>query len=193
MPEEVIHRLGHRGLGAGERMISHFTTERSKEDAQKEQEASAVGESEESGKERLRWRRTSWRNHRWVRLRSTLGLLERLLCDLYDQYHRPIGGAPTFGEMLSARARIKDQPSYETSAGQRDLARVLLEGGKVNLRKRGSQPHSVSLPGLFQAVETLEEALVFKAKLSLQYDAPRPEPDLRVSPGGGKRRDDAQD
>jgi predicted acylesterase/phospholipase RssA len=167
MPAAVIHRLGLRGLGAGERMAHLYTEEAPKEE----------------GVER---RRTSWRNHRWVRLRSTLTLLERLLVDLHAQYETPGGGAPTFGEML--RTPLKEQPSYQTSGEQRDLARALLEGGTVKLRKRKEGAElSVQLPGLFATAEALQAALDFKAKASQGRETPQPEPELRISPGGGQR------
>src|SRR5262249_44827882 len=89
MPEEVIRRVSDRGTGAADQLISRFA----------------------DGGHKM-----GWDNHRWVRLRSSLAVIEKALAGVADAYHDP-GADPTY-EQLITRGPNDPPGSYCWAEGQ---------------------------------------------------------------------------
>lgn len=90
MPPDVVRALSERGRCAGELLAEVYTTPPPK------------------GKP------VSWPNHRWIRLRSALGLLERLLGEIEEGW-----SAGSYAGLLDPKA---DLPSYDMSLKRRAMA-----------------------------------------------------------------------
>jgi predicted acylesterase/phospholipase RssA len=103
MPEHVIDALTARGRCAAERLVEAYT---------RDAEAGVI----------------SWDNHRWVRLRSSLAVLE----EIHERIARSYQDAPatqrerTYAELLDRRAGIAPR-SYEMGRELADLARQQLD------------------------------------------------------------------
>lgn len=104
MPEDVIEALTARGRCAAERLVEAYT---------RDPEAGVI----------------SWDNHRWVRLRSSLAVLE----EIHERIARSYDDAPatagerTYAELLDRRAGTAPR-SYEMSRDLAGLAREQLDG-----------------------------------------------------------------
>jgi hypothetical protein len=135
MPPDVLARLGARGQAAADALVDRFAVPGS----------------------------PGLDNHRWVRLRSLLGLLDPLLRRFAREMDRdprrdPADAARPAPEK-SYRELCDSPPSYRwTTVGQQDLARRVLQG----------------------LVETGKE--LEQASSNLESGAPRPTPVLRVTP-----------
>jgi Patatin-like phospholipase len=101
MEPEVIERLTERGRCAGERLVERF--------AREPEDPGALG----------------WRDHRWVRYRSSLAALAAMLGQFARGYNHEL--VPTYAELL--RRGPGDPPnSYRMTGPQRELAATLTDG-----------------------------------------------------------------
>jgi hypothetical protein len=145
MPPAHVTRLSERGRIAGELLRDAFTTPATPE------------------------RATDWRNHKWVRLRTSSALLDEALRSLATAYDGTNAtGAESYRELL--RLARGEQPSYGVTNAQRDLVRELLEDG------------------LLPAAATLDAARSADANVASERNGPSPLPELRVMPGHRPRR-----
>jgi predicted acylesterase/phospholipase RssA len=112
---------------------------------------------------------TGWRNHKWVRFRSSLALLSDSLQSISAAYERddPVG-VETYHDLV--HRVFGDEPSYEASKDQRAAMVELVEG----VPDAGGTP-----VGGIAAVA----ARLAAAPKPLSYRAPGPPPTLRVTPG----------
>jgi len=131
MEKKVVKTLGGYGIEAGEKLIDHFIH------GMDDGEATPM----------------TWDNQRWVRYRSTMGLLETFLADFAYSVEHPEAGDRTFFELIGrekevppAGYRFRDEQRLEAM----DLTERLKELGK---------PDGI-----------------------LQEGAPRPTPALRIRP-----------
>lgn len=130
MPGPNIQALSQAGLFAAEEILNRFTLQ--------------PGTSGESA---------GWRNHRAIRIRTFLGLLEELVIETSD--------ADRAGNW---RQLLADLPSYKwQSAQQLSLAIGLLD--KIG-----------------EARQTIDNAQTTAPGISLQNSAPKPRPIMRISP-----------
>ncbi len=110
----------------------------------------------------------NWDNHRWVRFRSTMGALEELLEKLVRGYTDAQTAKPfrSYQELLD---RTNDEPpkSYPFKSAQRSFA-------------------NEAIPKI------LELAEVWSKANSLGSGAPSPEPELRIMPSFGMKREEAE-
>lgn len=136
MPPRVLEALSARGRAAGAELVRCYTTPPDGH------------------------RTTSWENHRWVRLRSALGLLEGFVDELHDDWT-----AGEFGALLDDH---REAPSYRMTDKQQTLAADRM-GELLALARRWR--------------EELEE----DRNRSLLRGAPNPRPAYRIvpAPGGG--------
>lgn len=149
MPAGVLCRLSERGRIAGELLRDGFTMPATPE------------------------RRTDWRNHKWVRLRTSATLLDEAIRSVgvaYDDTNAT--GVDSYRELL--RLNGSDQRSYEMTKGQRDLTRTLFEG---------TEEHGAAAGGLLEAAARLHAARMGQPPIRLEARAPSPRPELRVMPG----------
>jgi predicted acylesterase/phospholipase RssA len=131
MPPAVLAALSERGRCAGEELAHAYTTPPDGE------------------------RRTSWENHRWVRLRSSLGLVEELLDELERDW--------TAGEYDALLAAHRDAPSYGMTDKQQGLAGERMEA-------------------LMELAREWRRDVEADPNRSLRYRAPRPRPAFRIVP-----------
>jgi predicted acylesterase/phospholipase RssA len=131
MPSEIVTALSGYGELAAEKLIDHFL----------------------EGKDNGDMTVMTWDNHRWIRYRSTMALVETFLADLSYSVEHPEPSDRTFFELIT---RHKDEPptSYALTEMQRNEANEMTQ----RLRDLGGE------------VQTL------------QHDAPRPTAALRVRP-----------
>ena len=143
MPPEVLAALSERGRCGGERLADWYTT------------PPADG------------RKTSWENHRWVRLRSSLGLLEELLDELERDW--------TAGEYRRLLEGYRNAPSYRMTGKQQTLAVERMDA-------------------LIAGARAWRDALAADANRSLRRKAPNPRPAFRVvpAPGGPEEIDETE-
>ena len=133
MPPEVIEALSDRGRRAGEMLAERF------------------GADPPPGVE------LTWLNHRWVRYRSTMALLETALSSYARAYRSP-DLHPSYAELVR-RDRGAPPPSYRwTHEGGADVAGPMTDD-----------------------LVALAEAWA-KNPAILAADAPRPRPELRIVP-----------
>jgi len=131
MPVEVLKDLSGYGKLAGEKLVDHFL------------EGVDFGEKTPM----------TWDNHRWVRYRSTVALLESFLADFAYSVEHPEPGDQTFFELIG-RDRNVPPTSYPLTEEQRKEAMEMTH----------------RLSDLGQEDGTLKEG------------APRPTPALRIRP-----------
>jgi predicted acylesterase/phospholipase RssA len=154
MPTDVLAKLSERGRCAGARLVEFYTSP-------------PQGE-----------RVVSWENHRWVRMRSALGLMEETLASIARAYptdyaqdlRRPVGKAPSyqFGNIR-----------------QRTLALQLMEGRDAE--NSGADPFALADLGLVQIGDRLAEYAANDSPRSLRNGTPSPAPQLRIAPGYERR------
>lgn len=131
MPASRIEKLSERGRCAGEKLSRRF---------------SPSGDGTP----------LIWDNHRWVRYRSTMQLLEEALRMFNTAYNWPAGAAQTCGSLITRTACIPPE-SYRWRDSAQEQAAVQATTDFVNWR--------CSSPG-----PTFSDG------------APRPEPELRIKP-----------
>lgn len=134
MPPEVVQRLSERGGDAGAALLRRF----------------AVPAEDGSG--------LGWDNHRWVRYRSYMALLQRQLQMLGQGYRHKGAGDVSVGD-LNARALGDPPPAYAWgSEAQRSFALEATDALLAMSDRWDGQPASFT------------------------PDVPEPQPDLRVVP-----------
>lgn len=129
MKDEVIRALSDRGKAAGALLVTRYTNPNPPNGS------------------------VSWPNQRWVRFRTTMGLLHQLLSDLDVAWK---DGNPDGTRYMDL---VKDPPSYRW--------------------RNGVDPQTVHLATekLFDVLRDLE-----RAGVDLREGAPRPSADLKISP-----------
>jgi predicted acylesterase/phospholipase RssA len=149
MPTDVLAKLSERGQCAGARLVEYYTIPPEAD------------------------RDVSWENHRWVRMRSALGLVEECLIDLADAFE------PEYAADL--QRDLDDAPSYQfDNRAQRDLAR--------NLMRAPTAPQSpIGTAGLVDLGRALAAFSAAKPTSALRSGTPSPRPRLTVSPGHERR------
>lgn len=131
MPPELIQRLGVRGQMAGRKLARRF----------------GPGDGTP----------LTWDNHRWVRLRSSLRLLEDFLREMRGQYRAPDPSGRTYEDLVR---RGRDEPPTSYRWPTRDVAQ------RADDALRAMQ----DLPFLEPGEPLFEDG------------APRPTPELRIRP-----------
>jgi hypothetical protein len=134
MPEETVETLSGYGAGAAEKLVERFL------------------EGTDGGQPT----RMTWDNHRWVRCRSTVALLEDFIADLRDALEHPEPGDRTYRELIERRPGEPPASYQLENAEQRQQALWLTA-----------------------ALEDLAGKLQSR---DLAAGAPRPEPALRIRP-----------
>ncbi len=110
----------------------------------------------------------NWDNHRWVRFRSTMGALEELLEKLVRGYTDTKTAEPYRSyEQLLNRGSEESPASYRFKEGQRSFA-------------------SEAIPRILELADAWSKAN------SLGVGAPNPEPELRIMPRFGMKREEAE-
>jgi hypothetical protein len=135
MPPERIRILTERGRAAAQRLQTAYTPPDPRD------------------------KKITWDNHRWVRLRSSLAVLEQLHGHFADGYSRaPLTGAERTYEELVKRLPEDLPDSYEwTGAPQREMALAEIES-------------------------ILEAVAALKPEASVARRAPSPAPEGRITP-----------
>ncbi len=117
MPAETLEALSERGRLAGARLARYYT----EEPADGELVDCPTNGSDSSGP-----RKIGWSNHRWVRLRTTLAVLERMLLGLHSAY---VGDPAQGAEPYSNDLGRDESATYDwNNQAQRNLARWLMAG-----------------------------------------------------------------
>ena len=173
MQPHVIAALSERGRVAGARLARYYSTEPETDDT-------TINHSLHHEDDDERHRVVSWRNHRWVRLRSTLGLLQEELLQILAAYHDD--KAPYQDDLQES---LTNSPSYQwVNAAQRDLAISLMEGSPL-------ADAAQKTAGLIDLAERLKEAIAQLGNAAdgsgLRQGTPSPEPELRVMPRHSRR------
>ncbi len=196
MPSATLHALSERGRSAGARLAHFYTQE------------PTPGESVDCLRdgEPPQLRRVGWSNHRWVRMRSTLAMLERTLRGLHAGYAGDsAAGIESYRDEIETAAAAAPSYAWETAA-QWQLAQWLMEGTEP---KRWPPPPGQAAPGGLMGLAgeldyyarhkptnrdatplpagPAEAVAPNKATHLLGNGAPAPQPELR--PGPGHRRD----
>jgi hypothetical protein len=143
MDKEAIAAMSERGACAGRRLVEYYTT------------------PPEPGRD---GRKVSWENHRWVRYRSTMSILEGMFRRLHTAYTRDQPVDDLDYRDLS-QLQDGDIPSYKWGSGQQRALSVELTGQLSDLAERWDdavqqQPHRSVIEG-----------------------APSPVPEFRITPG----------
>lgn len=102
MPPDLIARVARRGELAGALLARRYTTEPTPE-------------------ERAAGLDVSWRNHRWVRYRTAMSLLQRMLRGFGRTLDAPADGAPAYRQMVPSDDEATAPTSYKWTAAQRAL------------------------------------------------------------------------
>ena len=138
MPPDVIVRLGERGEQAAQLLMDHFTLPASEIEL-------------------------SWDNHRWVRYRSMMGLLEELLKEIEFVIKNPAPGDRSYEDLI-LRDFAEAPNSYDwKNQSQRTFAHKAT--GEL-----------MQLIAKWQSLRANDSASTFTT------DTPRPQPELRVKP-----------
>ncbi|HEX6037626.1 MAG TPA: hypothetical protein VFZ20_06295, partial [Longimicrobium sp.] len=135
MPEGTIRNLGTRGQLAARELARRFDPVNVPADTP-----------------------LTWDNHRWVRFRSSMQLLDELLRDIRDQYRLPNVGGRSYADLV-ARAKGAAPRSYPLKSVKRArlVEQALADLGKLSFLN-GKNP------------------------LFVKKEAPRPRPELRIRP-----------
>jgi len=181
MPANDIAAMSERGRLAGARLARYYTEEPSPNEPP---------DCASGGTEQTTPRTVGWRNHRWVRLRSALGMLERLLGEVQsayvdegEPYRRDIQLYFSAGEERAALdPRRVVGPSYKWGSGeQRTLAVTLMQGTPDE--QWDPPPAGNPAGGLVGLAAELMDEISENPTWSLREGDPNPEPDLRIVPG----------
>lgn len=133
MDKEVLKRISERGRISGEKLRLRFT-----------------GQDPESTMD--------WDNHRWVRYRSTMTLLEKYLHDVTARYDAHALPNERDYPQLVERKRKEAPTSYPLSRGQRLFAEGVHRRLKDVIRKMN------------------------ESRATFKHDTPNPTPELRIRP-----------
>jgi predicted acylesterase/phospholipase RssA len=143
MDAGAITAMSQRGACAGRRLVDYYTTP-----------------PEPPG------RTVSWENHRWVRYRSTMSILEGMFRRLHSAYTRD-QPADHLDYLDVSQLQDGELPSYRWNSDQQ---RAL----------------SVELTGLLSALgQRWDDDVQQQPHTSLIEDAPSPVPEFRITPGQG--------
>lgn len=134
MPPDLIERLGLRGRFAADKLITRYTM------------------PQPDGK-------ISWQNHRWVRYRSTMSLLDSMLNQIKSGYNHSSDTA-AYADLFI------HPPSYEFTG-------VIAKNAQMS-RQDFAHQATVDLLTLIDKWD--------KLGFTFSEDAPRPTPELRISP-----------
>ena len=138
MPRDLIDKLSERGRCAGEKLSRRFST----------------GDGTE----------LTWDNHRWVRYRSAMQLLEDALKAFWRAYHQtPIAGQPY--PTLIGRARDVPPKTYEWDDSTQQTFAVGATIAVAHLGRDWADSQGLNPPGP-----------------SFADGAPRPTPEIRIKP-----------
>jgi len=138
MPPELIVELGQRGEQAAELLMEHFTLPADQIEL-------------------------SWDNHRWVRYRSTMGLLEQMLEEIEFAMKNPAPGDRPYQDLISRE--FTDAPkSYKW---ENKSQRTFAEKGTLEL---------LDLIAKWQSLRAHNASSTFTT------GTPKPQPELRVKP-----------
>ncbi len=140
-----IRAMSERGAWAGRRLVEYYTT---------------PPEPGPGG------RKVSWENHRWIRYRSTMSILEGMFRRLHVAYTReqPVDG---LDYLQVSQLQDADVPSYKWVSGQQRALSVELTDRLCDL------------------AEHWDEMVEQNPRRSLIEDAPDPVPEFRITPGQG--------
>jgi hypothetical protein len=158
MDPKDIARFSERGRCAGEFLVNRFAYDPSKNPDDQ----------------------LSWSNHRWLRYRSVMPLVEQLLLDVIRGYEWP--PEPTSQRTYAALVgALEDAPSYGWDPrAQRDRA-VELTGLMLELVRdwgRLGDPFDTTLPKVDLALAPPKDE--WKEDRPFAAGAPRPRPVLRI-------------
>jgi hypothetical protein len=132
MPEDLIKSLSERGLAAADMLIARFAEADSKCEL-------------------------TWENHRWVRYRTTMALIEEMLKKYRTAFNSSVDGDRSYGNLIGRE--LNDPPkSYHWKREQQEFAANLTEQ-------------------LLTLAETWDQT---KSKFS--EGAPKPRAELRIRP-----------
>jgi hypothetical protein len=138
MPPELIVELGNRGEQAARLLMEHFTLPADKIEL-------------------------SWDNHRWIRFRSMMGLLEAMLEEIEFAIQNPLPGDRSYEELI-LREFDEAPKSYKwESTNQRTFAH----------KATGE---------LMDLIEKWQSLKARDPNATFTTDTPRPQPELRVKP-----------
>ena len=145
MDAEAITAMSRRGACAGQRLVDYYTT------------------PPEPGRD---GRKVSWENHRWVRYRSTMSILEGMFRRLHTAYtHDQPADRLDYRDV--SRLQDEELPSYKWNSSQQRALSVEVTGQLSALAQRW------------------DDAVQQPPHTSLIDDAPSPVPEFRITPGQG--------
>lgn len=150
MPPCVLADLSERGRCAGARLVEFYTQPPNEN------------------------RTVSWENHRWIRMRSALGLIQDGL----------VGASRAYPHVYSSDLNLArgSAPSYQwENLGQRALALALMQGRPDDAQ--ATDPVLLGEMGLTQLGLKLEEITTRMPTHSLTEAIPSPAPRLIIAPG----------
>jgi predicted acylesterase/phospholipase RssA len=127
MPSGLVTALSGYGELAAEKLIDHFL----------------------EGKDNRDVTMMTWDNHRWLRYRSTMALLETFLADFSFSIKHPEESDSSFFELI-ARGEKDPPPSYRLTAQQRNEANEITQrlrdlGGEVQTLQQGAPRPTAAL------------------------------------------------
>jgi predicted acylesterase/phospholipase RssA len=138
MPPPLIIKLGERGEEAAKLLMQHFTLPASEIEL-------------------------SWDNHRWVRYRTMMGLLEELMKQIEFAIKNPASGDRSYLDLLLREADVAPN-SYEwKNKSQRTFAHK-------------------AMGELLELIAKWESLKASDANSTFTTNTPRPQPELRVKP-----------
>jgi predicted acylesterase/phospholipase RssA len=138
MPKNLIIELGQRGELAAKRLIEHFTSPPDKIE-------------------------TSWDNHRWVRYRSMMGLLEEMLTKIEFAIKNPMPGDRSYDDLI-LRPFGTAPKSYKW-----------LNRDQQTFAHKGTGE-------LMELIEKWQTLRAKDASATFTDDTPNPQPELRAKP-----------
>ena len=138
MPRPLIDKLGNRGRDAAKELTRRYT-----------------GNPE--GVE------LTWDNHRWVRYRSTMSLMEEMLMDFEQAFEDPAPGDRRYEELIMRKPGIDPPDSYPWEARQQDYCRTATNE-------------------LLQLAKRWREAREQDPRHSFGGKVPKPSPEFRIRP-----------
>jgi len=158
MDHQAIEKFSARGAAAGEYLVNRFS-----------------GPSSTNPDDDL-----SWENHRWVRYRSLMPLLENLLIDLTGGYDWSWGleSGKTFAELVNEP--LDDTPSYHWDSSAQQRRAIFLTDRLLELsRMWGNLPDPV--PSALPDVEiSIPSGDSWNHDRPFASGAPRPRPAMRI-------------
>ena len=138
MPPELILELGQRGEQAANLLMDHFTLPADQIEL-------------------------SWDNHRWVRYRSMMGLLEEMLREIQSTMNNPMSGDRSYEELILREIGTAPKSYKWENNSQRTFA------------EKGTGE-------LMALIAKWEELRAKDPSSTFTTDTPRPQPELRVKP-----------